>query len=143
AWPIDYETLEPYYERAERLYDVHGTAGIDPTEAPRGPFPRPAVPDAPVMSQIVERLQRFGLHPSPLPLGLRDGCILCDTCNSFVCKLHAKSEADVCCVRPALARQNVTLWTNAFARRLLAEAPGGKISAVEVERNGETARVEA
>src|SRR5918992_4657560 len=24
AWPIDYDTLEPYYTRAERLYQVHG-----------------------------------------------------------------------------------------------------------------------
>ena len=24
AWPIDYETLEPFYEQAERLYHVHG-----------------------------------------------------------------------------------------------------------------------
>ena len=53
-----------------------------------------------------------GLHPSPLPLGLLrvgedDGCILCSTCNSFACKLHAKSEADVCCVRPAIQRPNV------------------------------------
>ena len=30
AWPIDYETLSPYYDRAERLYEVHGESGIDP-----------------------------------------------------------------------------------------------------------------
>jgi choline dehydrogenase-like flavoprotein len=95
------------------------------------------------MSDIVDQLKRLGLHPSPLPLGLRDGCILCNTCNSFVCKLHAKSEADVCCVRPAMARQNVTLWTKAFTRRLLADSAGERISAVEVERHGETLRVEA
>ena len=35
AWPIDYDTLEPYYERAERLYHLHGESGSDPTEAPR------------------------------------------------------------------------------------------------------------
>ena len=39
AWPIDYDTLEPYYERAERLYHVHGQVDGDPTEPPRGPFP--------------------------------------------------------------------------------------------------------
>ena len=33
AWPIDYETLEPYYERAERIYNVHGQHGIDPDRA--------------------------------------------------------------------------------------------------------------
>jgi choline dehydrogenase-like flavoprotein len=141
AWPISYDTLEPYYERAERLYDVHGETGLDPTEPPRGPYPHPAVAHAPAMSAIAEALKRRGLHPSPLPLGLRDGCVLCRTCNSFACKLHAKSEAEVCCVRPALARPNVTLWTNACARRLVSDAAGSKVQAVEVERNGETLRV--
>jgi choline dehydrogenase-like flavoprotein len=143
AWPIDYETLEPFYERAEQLYQVRGAHGVDPTEAPRGAYLREAVPHAPGMADIVEQLTRMGLHPSPLPLGLRDGCVLCNTCNSFVCKVHAKSEADVSCIRPAIERPNVTLWTNAYARRLLADAPGGKVSAVEVERSGETVRVAA
>ena len=70
AWPIDYETLEPFYERAERLYQVHGQEGVDPTEAPRGPFPHPPIPHEARMAETVEGLRRQGLHPSPLPLGL-------------------------------------------------------------------------
>ena len=37
AWPIDYQTLEPYYERAEKLYQVRGENGMDPTSAMRRP----------------------------------------------------------------------------------------------------------
>jgi choline dehydrogenase-like flavoprotein len=77
-----------------------------------------------------------------LPLGIRDGCILCNTCNSFACKVHAKSEAEVCCVRPAIARENVELWTNAYARRVVTNARGDKVTAVEVDINGQTVRVE-
>ena len=148
AWPIDYATLEPYYERAERLYQVHGAAGDDPTEPARGPYPHPPIPHAPEIAETVERLREQGLHPSPLPLGLidpgePDGCILCDTCNSFPCQRHAKSEAEVCCVRPATGEENVTLWTRAFARRLVTDASGRRVEAVEVERDGETLRVEA
>jgi choline dehydrogenase-like flavoprotein len=146
AWPIDYDTLEPYYERAERLYHVHGQHGIDPTEPARGPFPYAPVPHAPEMAAIVEALVRQGLHPAPLPLGLirpgePDGCILCNTCNSFPCQIHAKSDADVCGIRPALARPNVELWTNACARRLLTDPSGRRLEAVEVERAGEVVRV--
>ena len=143
AWPIDYDTLAPYYDRAERLYQVRGQHGVDPTDPPRGPFPHEPVPHAPVMARIVEGLQRQGLHPAPLPLGLMDGCILCSTCNSFPCRIHAKSDAETCGVRPALERPNVELWTKAFARRLLTDPAGRRVEAVEVERNGATQRVSA
>jgi choline dehydrogenase-like flavoprotein len=141
AWPIDYDTLAPFYERAERLYQVHGAEDGDPTEPPRGPFPHPAIPHTGRMAEIVEQLRRDGLHPSSLPLGLRDNCIFCKTCNSFACHVHAKSEADVCCVRPAMARPNVTLWTNAYARQLITDASGRRVTAVDVEREGTTHRV--
>jgi choline dehydrogenase-like flavoprotein len=148
GWPIDYEALEPYYERAERLYHVRGEAGIDPTEVPRGPFPYPPVPHAQGMSGIVCDLRKLGLHPSPLPLGLlrpgeENGCRLCNTCNSFPCKVHSKSDAEVCCVQHATMHANVTLWTNAYATRLLTASDGRTVESVEVQRNGDTLRVEA
>ncbi|MEY4637231.1 MAG: 6-hydroxyparomomycin oxidase [Acidobacteriota bacterium] len=143
AWPIDYATLAPYYERAEQLYGVHGEAGADPTEGPRGPYPHPPVPHARMVGEIVERLKQQGLHPSALPLGLQPHCILCNTCNSFPCKIHAKSDAEVCGIGPATRHSNVTLWTHALARRLITDASGRRIEAVEVERAGERIRVSA
>jgi choline dehydrogenase-like flavoprotein len=148
AWPIDYDTLAPYYDRAERLYQVRGQHGIDPTEPARDPYAYKPVEHAPAIAELVERLRAQGLHPSPLPLGVlrpgeADGCILCNTCNSFVCRIHAKSEADICAVRPAIARPNVTLWTRACARRLITDQRGRTLEAVEVERNGETVLVGA
>jgi choline dehydrogenase-like flavoprotein len=148
AWPISYDDLEPYYERAEQLYHVRGQHGVDPTEVPRGPFPYAAVPHSATMQEIVCQLRTFGLHPSPLPLGLLrpgedGGCVLCNTCNSFPCKVGAKSDAEVCCIRHATTQPDVTLWTRAYARRLLTNGCGRHVEAVDVERNGETVRVEA
>jgi len=148
AWPIDYDTLEPYYERAEALYQVRGRHDLDPTEPPRRPFLHDPVPHGEAMGRIVDQLRQMGLHPSPLPLGVlrpgeTDGCILCNTCNSFACKLHAKSEADVVCVRPAMKRPNVTLWTNACARRLDTDPAGRRVVSAQIEREGKTVRVEA
>jgi choline dehydrogenase-like flavoprotein len=136
AWPIDYDTLAPYYDRAEVMYEVHGEAGLDPTEGPRQPYPFPPVPHSKVVGSIVEQLKAQGLHPSPLPLGLRENCVFCNTCNSFPCKIHAKSDADVCAVRPATASGNVTLWVNATARKLVTDSTGKTIEAVEIERGG-------
>jgi choline dehydrogenase-like flavoprotein len=148
AWPIDYDTLAPYYEQAERLYHVHGETGDDPTEPPRGPYPYGPVPHAPRMAAIVEELRALGLHPSALPLGLvrpgeAGGCQLCNTCNSFPCRINAKSDADVLCVRPALAQPAVTLWTRARATRLVPSPDGGRVASVEIERGGALHRIEA
>ena len=148
AWPITYETLEPYYDRAEFLYHVHGQNGVDPTEPPRGPFPYAPVPHAPGMAAIVESLRDQGLHPSPLPLGLirpgeDNGCRLCNTCNSFPCRIDMKSDAEVCGVQPAIRHPNVDMWTNAFARRLITDPDGARVTAVDVQLNGETRRVGA
>jgi choline dehydrogenase-like flavoprotein len=143
AWPIDYDALAPYYDRAEVMYDVHGEAGADPTEGPRNPYPFPPVPHSTVVGAIVDRLKAQGLHPSPLPLALRASCVYCNTCNSFPCKIHAKGDAEVCAVKPATANANVTLWVNASARKLITDASGQRVEAVEIERNGAIEKVSA
>src|SRR5579859_1639613 len=141
AWPIQYDDLEPYYAHAEQIYRVHGVGGEDPTEPARsGPHPYPAVPDEPYIADLRNRLRANGLHPFSMPMGvdLREGgrCIRCKTCDGFACKVLAKSEADVCCVRPALESPNVELMQHTYARCLLTDATGKQITGVEVERNG-------
>lgn len=148
AWPVSYDELEPYYVRAERIFNVHGEPGIDPTEAPRStPYPFPHVPNEPYMEELADKLRAQGLHPFFLPMGidLREGgaCVRCKTCDGFPCKVHAKSDADLCCVRPALRYSNVELWTRTNARRLLTDATGKQVVGVEVERNGTVMEVRA
>lgn len=139
AWPIRYADLAPWYDRAEAMYHVHGDMGADPTDPERKPFPHPPVPHEPEIAALVERIRDQGLSPAPLPLGLVDpgavdGCILCDTCNSFPCLIRRKADADVCGVVPALQSGDVTLWTGARVRRLVAS--GDRVTRVIVERGG-------
>ena len=42
-------------------------------------------------------------------------CVRCATCDGFPCLVHAKSDAEVLAVRPALEHPNVTLLRNARA----------------------------
>ena len=57
AWPISYEQMEPYYTQAERLYQVHGARGEDPTEPPASaPYPFPAVSHEPRIQQLADDL---------------------------------------------------------------------------------------
>ena len=70
AWPLTYDDLAPWYDRAERLYQVHGRVGSDPTDPPRGEFPYPPVQHEAEVEWAVQGLRDQGLHPSYLPLGL-------------------------------------------------------------------------
>jgi choline dehydrogenase-like flavoprotein len=145
AWPISYDELEPFYSRAEQLYDVHGAHGEDPTEPYASlPYPYPAVSHEPRIQQLSDDLERAGLHPFHAPCGVRlneanrpySACVRCANCDGFPCPVHGKSDADVLGVRPALEHPNVTLLTNARATRLRTGAGGRAVSEVVVERDG-------
>jgi len=71
AWPLSYEDFEPWYTAAERLYQVHGNAGEDPTEGRRSaPYPWPAVSHEPRIQQISDDLAAGGYHPFRAPCGI-------------------------------------------------------------------------
>ena len=55
--------------------------------------------------------------------------------------MHAKSDAEVLGVRPALEHPNVTLLTNARATKLETDESGGRVTEVVVERGAETERI--
>jgi choline dehydrogenase-like flavoprotein len=70
-------------------------------------------------------------------------CIRCQTCDGFPCLVHAKCDAEVIAVRPALQQPNVTLLRNAKALKLETNATGTAVVGVLVERNGTPERFEA
>src|SRR5512132_1547637 len=148
AWPIDYEEMEPYYTKAEQMYQVHGARGEDPTEPPcSAPYPFPAVSHEPRIQQLHDDLARAGYRPFHAPCGIMldeqnapfSACIRCQTCDGFPCLVHAKSDAEVLAVRPALQYPNVTLLRNSQVVRLVTNASGRSVKEVLVERDGEEA----
>ncbi len=145
AWPISYDEMEPYYTRAEQLYLVHGQRGEDPTEPPASaPYPFPAVSHEPRIQMLHEDLEEAGYHPFHAPCGVMlneqqpqfSACIRCKDCDGFPCLVHAKADADVLGVRPALQHSNVTLLTGALVVKLNTNAAGTAVTEVVVEREG-------
>jgi choline dehydrogenase-like flavoprotein len=152
AWPIAYEELEPYYTLAEQLYQVHGARGEDPTEPPASaPYPFPAVSHEPRIQQLSDSLEQAGHRPFHAPCGIMldesnmpfSTCVRCATCDGFPCLVHAKSDAEVLGVRPALEHPNVTLETNAKVVRLETNDGGTAVTEVVAERNGGEERYSA
>jgi choline dehydrogenase-like flavoprotein len=148
AWPITYRQLAPYYDIAEQMYQLHGKVGVDPTEPPDiPPYPYPALENEPVIERVASALSDQGIKPFPLPLGvqLHEGgaCIRCKTCDGFPCKVHAKMDAEIAAVNPALASGRLTLKTNAKATRLILTEDGRRVNAVEYTSNGSIERITA
>lgn len=146
AWPLSYEDFQPFYQKAEKLYHVHGARGEDPTEPPeKDPYPYPAVSHEPFIADIYNKLQNEGLTPFHLPLGIhlneedreKSKCVRCDTCDGYPCLVDAKSDAHVTCVDPLLKSNNVELLTKAKATKLITDSSGKKIEAVEIEKDNE------
>ncbi len=68
-WPLSYDDLEPFYTKAEWLYQVHGNHGEDPTEGHWSKqYPWPAVSHEPRIQQISDDLEQRRLSPVPRPL---------------------------------------------------------------------------
>jgi choline dehydrogenase-like flavoprotein len=145
AWPIAYEAMEPYYTAAEHLYQVHGAHGEDPTDPPASaPYPFPAVSHEPRIQQLSDDLAKAGLHPFHAPCGILlnednmpfSKCVRCQNCDGFPCVVHAKSDAEVIAVRPAIEHRNVTLRTGTEAVRLETNAAGTEVTGVVAHVDG-------
>jgi choline dehydrogenase-like flavoprotein len=146
AWPIRYEDLEPYYTQAEHLYLVHGQHGEDPTEGRvSAQYAYPPVQHEPRIQQLSDDLEKQGLRPFHLPIGVNltqdeqgratheSVCIRCNRVDGFPCVVRGKADAQVICVDPALEHPNVQMITGANVRRLETDPTGRTITRVVTE----------
>ncbi|WP_170381935.1 GMC oxidoreductase [Ruegeria atlantica] len=141
AWPFGYDELEPWYVKAEQLFQVRGTHGVDPTDPPSSaPLPRPAVPYEPQLRDAAARLEALGLHPSPLPLSVdvekwlsRSKCPWDGVPDTHTGKIDAETGP----LDQTLAYPNVSLITGCQVTRLEADPTGRRIEAVHYVQDGE------
>jgi len=138
--------MEPYYVRAEHLFWVHGTHGEDPFAGISSrDYEYPPVRHEPRIQQLSDGLEKLGLHPFHLPLGVHltqdaDGraatdsrCIRCDRVDGFPCPLGAKADAEWAVIRPTMAAHpNLALMTRTRAEHLLTDPGGRSVSGVAV-----------
>jgi choline dehydrogenase-like flavoprotein len=144
-WPLKYDVFEPYYRQAEEWYHVHGARGEDPTEPPASsPYPYAPISHEPRMQKLVDDLRSAGLHPFHAPTGVAlneadpafSACVRCNRCDGFPCLVHAKGDAEVMGVRPALDHDNVFLLTEAEVLKLHTDEKGRQVTDVVVNHRG-------
>jgi len=141
AWPLKYDDFKPFYLKAEKLYEVHGKRGEDPTEPHEdSPYPFPEISHEPFVKDIFNKVKEENLNPFHLPLGVRLNeqnkdkslCIRCSTCDGYPCLVDAKSDADRICIVQIIEKDNVRLLINTKAEELITDEIGKKITAVKV-----------
>jgi choline dehydrogenase-like flavoprotein len=153
AWPLSYDDLEPYYVKAEHLYWVHGRHGEDPfAGASSHDYAFAPVKHAPRIQELSNGLEKLGLHPFHLPIGVdltqdangdatpESKCIRCNRVDGFPCLVGAKADSEWAVIRPALAAHpNLTMMTKAKVDKLLTDASGKTVTGVVTTMSDGTA----
>lgn len=70
AWPLCYDDYAPFYDRAEKLYRVHGDRSADATEPTDQPYPHLPIEDEDLVEAIRAQLAQTGVSTFPLPVGV-------------------------------------------------------------------------
>lgn len=135
AWPLKYNDLEPFYTQAEKILNISGEVGADPTAPPRSaPFPQSPAPLASISAKVKSGAEQLGLRPFQLPLAInyedrsRPTCQHCTTCDTFACAVGAKNDLATV-VLPDLIERGLELRANTVVSGLKVE--NGAVSQVE------------
>jgi choline dehydrogenase-like flavoprotein len=140
-WPYGYADLEPFYTEAERLLEVAGDTGADPTDPPRSaPFPQAPGPLAPISTRLADAARALDLHPFRLPLAInympgagRTPCPACGTCDGYACAVQAKNDLATVLL-PRLQRAGLELAINTAAVRINVNDDGRRVTGVTAMR---------
>lgn len=151
-WPIDYETLEPFYERAEWELGAAGDGDSIQHQVPRKRnYPLPPVAPSPQTVALKSGARQLGWVTSPVPLlintepyGGRASCIGCKYCVGFACPTDAKSGSQNTVIPRALATGNCDLRTSTIAE-VIETGERGNVTGLSYLDNsdGETRRQSA
>ncbi|UVK40227.1 GMC family oxidoreductase [Mesorhizobium sp. AR10] len=105
GWPVRFSELRPYYEEAERLYEVCGDPVPLSNDVDTMRTPPPLSEDDQAMA---DSFRKNGLHPYHVHMGVRllPGCKLC---FGHKCPRRCKLDGRTAGVEPALQTGNAVL----------------------------------
>jgi choline dehydrogenase-like flavoprotein len=131
-WPISYDDLEPFYEKAEYEIGISGDYSGTPFHGPRRrDLPMPPLPPNREFEILEPAAKRLGLHPFHLPMARnsvpyngRGPCMRCRWCVGFVCETDAKNGSQNTVIPVALNTGNCELRTECTVKEVLTDDRG-------------------
>jgi choline dehydrogenase-like flavoprotein len=143
-WPISYDDLEPFYEKAEYEIGVSGDYSGTPFHGPRRrDLPMPPLPPNREFSILEPAAKRLGLHPFHIPMARnsvpyngRGPCMRCRWCVGFVCETDAKNGSQNTVIPVALNTGNCELRTECMTKEVLTDDRGRARGVAYFDANG-------
>ena len=132
-WPVSYDDMEPYYEKAEWELGVSGDDSNNPFKGPRRkPLPMPPVSPQGREFEILDKAARkLGLHPFHIPMlrnsvpyNGRPACMRCRWCVGFACEVDAKNGTQNTVIPVALKTGLLELRTECMTREIVVDDHG-------------------
>jgi choline dehydrogenase-like flavoprotein len=126
-WPISYDDMEPFYEKAEWELGVSGDDSGNPFKAPRRkPLPMPPLAPTNREYQVLHPAAKaLGLHPFDIPMlrnsvpyNGRRSCMRCRWCVGFACEVNARTGTHNTVIPNALATGLCELRTQAMVKEI-------------------------
>jgi choline dehydrogenase-like flavoprotein len=138
-WPLDYETLAPFYDENDRMMGVSGLAG-DPAYPPKDAV-MPPIPLGRSGQVLARGFNELGWHwwPSDMaiatePYDGRDKCINLGACGQG-CAQGAKASTDIT-YWPHAVRAGVELRTRCRVREITTDESGRATGAIYYDAEG-------
>src|ERR1700761_4144279 len=138
-WPIDYDTLAPFFAENDSMMGVSGLAG-DPGSPPAEP-PRPPLPLGRSGTRLATAMNKLGWHwwPSDTTVATTDyegraRCINLGHCTP-ACAQGAKASTDIT-YWPAALRAGVELRTHCRVREIVTNDEGMASGVIYYDKDG-------
>jgi choline dehydrogenase-like flavoprotein len=123
-WPISYQTLEPYYCRAEEYLSVCGDDSEGWTERSK-PYPLPPFPWTAADGEMIAAFDQLGIKPGKLPIARYRKCMTTGTCK--YCPFGARFSGQIALEELLSDGRHTNL-------EVLYNCPAAKINAVSKKR---------
>jgi choline dehydrogenase-like flavoprotein len=135
-WPISYQDLAPYYEKAETLMGVFGTKeGLD--VLPDGNYHAPTPPPRCGEARLMAGAKKIGIPVIPIRKAMilrnydgRAACHFCGACDRG-CSTSSRFNTLDAIIPTLIGRKNFTLRTRAAVHRVLVDPQTNKARGVE------------
>lgn len=143
-WPISYDEMEPYYEKAEWTVGVSGKGWSNPFDPPRRrDFPMPPLLRNSAGAILEKGGKALGLHPFPTPLAIlsrpydgRPACINKGFCSGYGCAVGAKSSTMEALLPKALATGRCEIRPHSMSREISVNRDGRATGVVYFDAEG-------